>query len=94
MLLKRQYVAHVIRAIDNSIIQQVSSVDVILCMQYAGHKSKKWVSGRDLDHILNEGDNLYKPLNTFDMLSVDNLPRFIRLYDRMCKLNFYNLKER
>ena len=33
----------------------------------------------DLDHVLTEGDSLYKTLNTFDILSVYNLPRFIRV---------------
>ena len=30
----------------------------------------------DLDHILTEGDRLHKTLNTFEMLSVDDLPCF------------------
>ena len=39
-----------------------------------------WVR-RDLDHILVEGDNLYKSLHTSDMLSVDQLPAFVKMYN-------------
>ena len=44
MLSKRQYVAYIIRLTDDSVMQQVSNVHVILCMHYAGHKSGKWIS--------------------------------------------------
>ena len=39
-----------------------------------------WVR-KDLDHILVEGDNLYKSLHTSDVLSVDQLPEFVKMYD-------------
>ena len=39
-----------------------------------------WVR-RDLDHILVEGDNLYKSLHTSDMLSVDQLPAFVKMFN-------------
>ena len=35
---------------------------------------------RDLDHILNEGDNLYKSLNKESFFSVDDLPRQIYIF--------------
>ena len=35
---------------------------------------------RDLDHILVEGDNLYKSLHTSDMLSVDQLPNSCSIF--------------
>ena len=46
----------------------------------------------DLDHILTEGDKLYKTLNTFDMLSVDDLPRFVKMYDQNVQIEFLELK--
>ena len=39
-----------------------------------------WVR-RDLDHILVEWDNLHKSLHTSDMLSVDQLPAFLKMYN-------------
>ena len=35
---------------------------------------------QDLDHILIQGGNLYKPLNKESFLSVDDLPREIHIY--------------
>ena len=46
----------------------------------------------DLDHILTEGDKLYKTLNTFDMLSVDDLPRFVKMYDQNVQIAFLELE--
>ena len=46
----------------------------------------------DLDHILTEGDKLYKTLNTFDMLSVDDLPRFVKMYDQNVQIEFLELR--
>ena len=37
-----------------------------------------WVR-RDLDHILVDVDNLYKGLHTSDMLSVDQVPAFMKM---------------
>ena len=34
----------------------------------------------DLDHILVEGDCLYKSLATLDMLSSDQLPGFVKMF--------------
>ena len=34
-----------------------------------------------MDHILVEGDNLYKSLHTSDMLSDDQLPAFVKMYN-------------
>ena len=39
-----------------------------------------WVI-RDLDHILVEGNNLYKSLHTSDVLSLDQLPAFVKMYN-------------
>ena len=46
----------------------------------------------DLDHILTEGDSLYKTLNTFGMLSDDDLPRFVRVYDENVQIEFLQLE--
>ena len=34
-----------------------------------------------MDHILVERDNLYQSLHTSDMLLVDQLPAFVKIYD-------------
>ena len=41
---------------------------------------------RDLDHMLNEGDNLYKSMNKDSFLSVDNLPRQIYIFPNIVNL--------
>ena len=41
-----------------------------------------------LDYILTEGNKLYKTLNTFDMLSDDDLPRLLKCMPNMFKLKF------
>ena len=46
----------------------------------------------DLDHILTERDKLYKTLNTFYMLSVDDLPRFVKTYDQNVQIEFLDLE--
>lgn len=80
MLLQKQYVAHIIGVIDDSMIQQAFNVHVIhLFIHYVGHKSEKWVCGIDLDHIFTKG--LFKNLSIFDMLSVDDLLQFVRVFD-------------
>ena len=86
ILLKRQYVSHIIKVIDDLLIKQMSNLNVILCIHHAGHKSEKWVSR--IDHILTEVDSLYKTLNTFDMLSVHDLPRFVTVYDENVQVGF------
>ena len=45
----------------------------------------------DLHHILTEGDKLYKTLNTFDILSVDDLPRFVKMYGQNVQIEFLKL---
>ena len=47
---------------------------------------------RDLDHILVEGDNLYKSLHTFDMLTVDQLPAFVRMYNHNIPVQYLRLE--
>ena len=46
----------------------------------------------DLDHILTEGDKLYETLNTFDMLSVDDLPHFAKMYDQNVQIELLELE--
>ena len=46
----------------------------------------------DLDHILTKGDKFYKTLNTFDMLSVEDLPRFVKMYDQNVQIEFLELE--
>ena len=46
----------------------------------------------DLNHILTEGNKLYKTLNTFGMLSVDDLPRFVKMYDQNVQIEFLELE--
>ena len=46
----------------------------------------------DLDHILTEGDKLYKTLNTFDMLSVEDLPHFVKMYNQNVQIEFLGLE--
>ena len=46
----------------------------------------------DLDHILTKEDKLYRTLNTFDMLSVDDLPRFVKMYDQNVQIEFLELR--
>ena len=57
-------------------------------MQYTSHKSDRLY----IDHILTEGDSLYKTLNRFYMLSVDDLPLFIRVYDENVQIAFLQLE--
>ena len=45
----------------------------------------------DLDYIT-ERDKLYKTLNTFDMLSVDDLPRCVKMYDQNVQIEFLELQ--
>ena len=59
-------------------------------MQYAGHKSDRLY----IDHILTESDSLYKTLNRFYILSVDDLPRFIRVYDENVQIVFLQLERK
>ena len=50
-----------------------------------------WVR-RGLDHILVEGDNLYKSLHTSDMLSVDQLPAFVKMYNHDIRVQYLRLE--
>lgn len=60
----------------------VSNVLVIRSMHYVTQVKKVFVwNGSNPDHILLEGHLLYKSLNTTDLLSVDELPRSVQLYD-------------
>ena len=50
-----------------------------------------WVR-KDLDYILVEGDNLYKSLHTSDMLSVDQLPAFVKMYNHDIPVQYLRLE--
>ena len=43
----------------------------------------------DLDHVLNEGDQLYKSLSTIDLLLVKDLSRTLKLLNMDININFY-----
>ena len=47
---------------------------------------------RDLDHILVKGDHLYKSLHTSDMLSVDQLPAFVKMYNHDIPVQYLRLE--
>ena len=51
-----------------------------------------WVRRGDLDHILVEEDNLYKSLHTSDMLSVDQLPAFVKMYNHDIPVQYLRLE--
>ena len=72
MLLKRQYVTHIIRVIDDLVIQQMSNMHAnslhARCWSQIRKVGDFW-DRLDSDHISTEGDSLYKTLSLFDMLS-------------------------
>ena len=43
----------------------------------------------DLDHVLNEGNQFYKSLNTINLLSVDDLPHTAKLFKMEIGIIFY-----
>ena len=45
-----------------------------------------------MDHILVEGNNLYKSLHTSDMLSVDQLPAFVKMYNHDIPVQYLRLE--
>ena len=50
-----------------------------------------WVR-RDLDHILVVEDDLYNSLHTSDMLSVDQLPVFVKKYNHDIPVQYLRLE--
>ena len=42
----------------------------------------------DLDHILNEGDCLYKSLGTLDILPADQLPGFVKTFSHNIPIRY------
>ena len=46
----------------------------------------------DLDHILHDGDVLYKSLGTTALLSADELPRLVVMYNNNIPIEFLELK--
>ena len=45
-----------------------------------------------MEHILAEGDNLYKSLHTSDMLLVDQLPAFVKMYNHDIPVQYLRLE--
>ena len=45
-----------------------------------------------MDHILLAGDNLYKRWHTSDMLSVDQLPAFVKMYNHDIPVQYLRLE--
>ena len=48
----------------------------------------------DLNHVLNEGNQFYKSLNTINLLSVDDLPLIAKLFNMNININFLHLETR
>ena len=46
----------------------------------------------DLDHILVEGDCLYKSLGTLEMLSADQLPGFVKMFSHNIPVRYVRLE--
>ena len=61
-----------------------------LCWSHV-KKVYRW-NTHDLDHILNEGDVLYKSLGTMDLLSADELPRSVMMSNNNIPVEFLELK--
>ena len=58
------------------------------------HDCRIWQKD-DLNHVLNEGDQLYKSLNTINLLSVDDLPHnTVKLFNMDININFLHLETR
>ena len=75
---------------DTADIQCACNSSYALCWS----KVKKvfvW-NGSDLHHILVEGDLLYKLLNTIDLLSDNELPRSVQLFDFSVPVTFWQLE--
>lgn len=45
-----------------------------------------------MDHILVNGDSLYKSLYTSDMLSADQLPRFVKMFSHNIPIRYGRLE--
>ena len=76
--------------------QHVRNVHAVHYFQCAGLLLDKFPFGSfHLDNILIEGDKIHKFLNKDDFLSVDELPRRIKIYDRNIGMNIelHNLYE-
>ena len=46
----------------------------------------------DLDHILVEGDSLYKSLGTLDMVSAEQLPEFVKMFSHNIPIQYGRLE--
>ena len=54
-------------------------------------KGHRWKT-HDLNHILNEGDVLYKSLGTIHLLSADELPRSVMMSNNKIPVELLELK--
>ena len=79
MSLTWPYWGHFTKVMEGLVTLLVSNVVVIHCLHYVGQKLKRFLYG--MFPILVEGNLLHKSLNTTDLLSVDELPRSVQLYD-------------
>ena len=55
-------------------------------------KQKFYWGESDLDHILVEGDCLYKSLGTLDMLSADQLSGFVKMFSHNIPVRYVRLE--
>ena len=67
---KRYFRVRITRMMNDMVIQHESNVPAIHYLHWFGAKYDKFLFGKntDLDHVLLQGDLLYKSLNTYDML--------------------------
>ena len=49
----------------------------IICIVMVPNTTRFYFEKTNLDHVLLQGDLLHKSLNTYDMLSVEEIPRSI-----------------
>ena len=67
----------------------MQSLYTLCCSQVK--KMYQW-NTNDLDHILREGDNLFKSLGAFNLLLADDLPRSVVMSNCKILLLFLELK--
>ena len=87
---------HIEKVLQGSFHQSDKRFSTIAGIQYALSWSQiknvyQW-NRLNLDQILTEGDKLYENLRTFHMLSVDDLPRLMVIYECSVQIEFLNLE--
>ena len=72
----------------------VSNMSVIPCMHHIGQKLKRLLERNrlDLHHDFVESKLFYKSPKKIDLLSVDELPRSVKLYDFSVPMIFEGIK--